>query len=74
LISDPPGAAIGCGGDQWECRPREAESNRKTNFKIEDFLWFAARRLIWDDAKKIGDSDDDLTNEDSIRALDLVLA
>src|SRR5271165_2901867 len=27
-----------CEVDQWECRPREADSNRKTNFKIEDFL------------------------------------
>ncbi len=30
----------------------EADSNRKTNFKIEDFLWFAATRLIWDDARR----------------------
>ena len=26
----------------------EADNNRKTNFKIEEFLWFAATRLIWD--------------------------
>ena len=62
-----------CGGDQRECRPREADSNRKTNFKIEDFLWFAATRLVWDNLED-GDSDDNLTNEDSIRTLDLVLA
>lgn len=31
----------------------EADNNRKTNFKIEDFLWFAATRLIWDNGKTI---------------------